>query len=453
MEPFKYHVFVCNQIKPDGIPCCSANGSARIIDLLRKEIGSRGLSDVVQITVTGSLGLCENGPNMIVYPEGVWYSHITPADVAEIVSEHFEFGRPVERLVRRNQTELRKEIDTNKGKMMAALKAKDEAGVPPDELMDRIRAFQPSRAILTAIELDVFSAVGDGATAKEVAARLKTDPRATDMLLNALTALDLLVKENDTFKNERVSDRYLREGSRDDARQSLMHSVHLWTRWSTLTECVKKGTSVTYTPMDQRDDSWTKAFIAAMHRNAALRAAQVARVLATDKYTRVLDVGGGSGAYAMALAQAQEDVTAEVFDLPSVLPLTRQYIKEAGLTDRVTTREGDLHTDELGDGFDLVLISAICHMLSPEDNRMLFRKAFRALVPHGKVVIQDFILNPDRTSPYTAALFALNMLVGTQAGSSYSGPEYTDWLMDVGFTDIRKISLPGPSDLIVGKRP
>jgi (2Fe-2S) ferredoxin/SAM-dependent methyltransferase len=453
MEPFKYHVYVCNQTKPDGIPCCSANGSARIIDLLRKEIGSRGLSDVVQVTVSGSLGLCENGPNMVVYPDGVWYSHLTPDDVAEIVSEHFEFGRPVERLVRRNQAELRKEIDTNKGKMMAALKAKDEAGVPPDELIDRIRAFQASRAVLTAIELDVFTAVGDGATAKEVASRLETDPRATDMLLNALVALDLLVKESDTFRNERVSDRYLRDGSRDDARQSLMHSVHLWTRWSTLTECVRKGTSVTHKPMDQRDESWTKAFIAAMHRNASLRANQVARVLATEKYTRVLDVGGGSGAYAMAFAQSQEHVTAEVFDLPSVIPLTRQYIEKAGLSDRVTTREGDLHNDEFGNGYDLVFISAICHMLSPEDNRKLLTKAFNALAPHGKVVIQDFILNPDRTSPYTAALFALNMLVGTREGSSYSGPEYTDWLMDVGFTDIRRINLPAPTALIVGKRP
>ena len=439
MEPFKYHVYVCNQTKPDGIPCCAANGSAKIIDLLRKEIGRRDLADEVHVTVTGSLGLCENGPNMVVYPEGIWYSHLTADDVSEIVAEHFQFGRPVERLVRRNQSELRTEIETNKGKMMAALKAKDEAGVPPDDLMERIRAFQPSRAILTAIELDIFSAVGNGATA--------------DMLLNALVALDLLVKEDETFKNSPVADRYLKEGAPDDARSSLMHSVHLWPRWSTLTECVRKGTSVTYTPMDERDESWTRAFIAAMHRNAALRAGQIVRVLAAEKYKRILDVGGGSGAYSIAFAKNREDVTAEVFDLPSVLPLTQEYIEEAGLSDRVTTKEGDLHSDDFGEGYDLVFISAICHMLSPEDNRKMFAKAHKALKPHGKVVIQDFILEQNRTSPYSAALFALNMLVGTKEGSSYSGPEYTEWLMDTGFTDIRKINLPGPTALILGKRP
>ena len=72
MEPFAYHVFICDQHKPEGAPCCSANGSGAIIDALRREIASRGLEDDVQITLCGSLGLCERGPNMIVYPEGVW---------------------------------------------------------------------------------------------------------------------------------------------------------------------------------------------------------------------------------------------------------------------------------------------------------------------------------------------------------------------------------------------
>jgi (2Fe-2S) ferredoxin len=98
MEPFRFHVFVCDQEKPEGVPCCSARGSAKIIDALRQEILTRGLGDTVQITTCGSLGLCEHGPNMIVYPEGTSYSGLTPADVPEIVQSHFQNGNPAERL-------------------------------------------------------------------------------------------------------------------------------------------------------------------------------------------------------------------------------------------------------------------------------------------------------------------------------------------------------------------
>ena len=126
MEPFRYHVFICDQRKPEGIPCCAERGSAATIDALRKEVTARGLTDEVQITLCGSLGLCERGPNLVVYPEGVWYS-----------------------------------------------------GVLPDDLNQMLRAYLESRAMLTALELDIFTAVGAGSTCDEVARKVSTKPRAT----------------------------------------------------------------------------------------------------------------------------------------------------------------------------------------------------------------------------------------------------------------------------------
>jgi (2Fe-2S) ferredoxin len=93
MEPFRYHAYVCDQKKPDGLPCCSARGAGAVIEALRREVAARGLGDTVQITTCGSLGLCQRGPNLVVYPEGIWYSGVTPADVPELVSEHFTNGR------------------------------------------------------------------------------------------------------------------------------------------------------------------------------------------------------------------------------------------------------------------------------------------------------------------------------------------------------------------------
>ncbi len=452
MEPFRLHVYACDQKKAEGAPSCSANGSAETIEALRREIARQGLAAEVQVTACGSLGLCTRGPNMVVYPEGVWYSGVEPGDVEELVREHFGNGRPVQRLSSGDEPAVRAEIDDNKEKRLAALGARERAGALPDDLHAAVNGFRESRALLTAVELDVFSKVGKGADAATVAAAIGTDPRATEALLNALVALGVLAKRDGSFSNTPVAARYLAAGGEHDSRAALMHTVHLWPRWTTLTECVRQGTSVSRG--ERRDpEDWTEAFIAAMHKNAAVRAPQVVRTIGLEGVGRVLDLGGGSGAYSIAFAQAGEDVHAEVLDLESVVPITRRHIEEAGLTERVGTRVGDLRDDTYGSGYDLVFISAICHMLSPGENRKMLAKAFAALEPSGRVVIQDFILRPDKTGPRTGALFALNMLVGTEGGSAYSEEEYASWLRDVGFEETRKVGLPGPTDLVIARRP
>jgi (2Fe-2S) ferredoxin len=113
-----------------------------VIEALRKEIAQQGLTDSVQVTICGSLGLCEHGPNMVVYPEGIWYSGITEQDVPEIVRSHFGEGAVVERLARIETQELRAEILSNREKMLAAMRAKDAAGVLPDDLATAIRSYQ-----------------------------------------------------------------------------------------------------------------------------------------------------------------------------------------------------------------------------------------------------------------------------------------------------------------------
>jgi len=134
------------------------------------------------------------------------------------------------------------------------------------------------------------------------------------------------------------------------------------------------------------------------------------------------------------------------------VPIAQRHIAAAGVADRVTTRVGDLRDDDYGNGYDLVFISAICHMLGPDENRAMLRKAHAALAPGGRVVIQDFLLNADKAGPKTGALFALNMLVGTRAGSSYSADEYAAWLAGSGFGDVHRVPLPGPTGLVIGTR-
>jgi SAM-dependent methyltransferase len=319
--------------------------------------------------------------------------------------------------------------------------------MPPDDFTQLVNAWREGRIVLTAVELDLFSAIGDGATAAEVARRLAVDPRGTGCLLHALAALGLLEKRGESFHNGPVAARFLCAGSPDERRGALLHGAALWHRWSALTECVRTGRPAERGPRDAAD---TGSFIAAMHANSTQRAPALIAALDLSGVRRVLDVGGGSGGYAIALARALPGIRVEVLDLADVVPLTQRYVREAGVADRVTTRVGDLNADDFGTGHDLVLISAICHMNGPAANADLIRRAARALVPGGRVVVLDHILEPDRTAPVAGAIFAVNMLVNTPAGGNYTEAEYFAWFRDAGLGGVAHVRMPGPTGLIVG---
>jgi (2Fe-2S) ferredoxin/predicted O-methyltransferase YrrM len=446
MEPFHQHIFVCTHEKTEGVASCPNRGSLQVLQALQRELDAQGLDHQVQVTACGCLGLCENGPVMITYPEGIWYRGVKEEDVPEIVDSHLRSGKVVSRLVWNDGPAMKAEISESRNHDRAVVQTKEEAGTLPDSLNETIRSFMPSRAVLTALELDVFTAVASGASAEQVAERIQADPRATEMLLNVLVSLKLLDKKEGKFFNTVAAARFLCEGSRDNARGGLMHTAQLWHRWSSLTDCVRAGTSV---ETGSREDSSVSDFIAAMDRNARERADAVVKATGVNGIKRMLDLGGGSGAYSIAFARALPGLRSEILDRSDVLPLTQGYIREAGLADRITTRAGDMLCDPLGENYDLILASAICHMFSPEENRSLFRRVRQALGPKGKLVVQDFILEPDKTAPQFAALFSLNMLVGTRAGSSYSEPEYASWLRDAGFSDVRRLRLPGPVGLMI----
>ena len=449
MEPFRYHVFVCTQIKPEGVTSCSASGSKRVLDALNRETQSQGLENEVQVTTCGCLGLCDDGPIVIVYPDGVWYRRVMPEDVPEIVSAHLGAGKVVARLEWTDATAMKAKSLEHREHVRAAQRAREQAGMLPEDLDNLIRAYWPSRVMLTALELDLFTAVGDGASAEVVAGRLKTSPRATEMLLNAVASLQLLKKTDGSFQNTTASARFFTQTSKDNARGGLLHMANIWHNWSNLTDCVRQGTSARAA---KPAGDWTRNFIAAMDRIANERARHLLKALGSEGIRRILDLGGGSGAYSIAFARAIPGAQAEILDIQEVVPLTQDYVRKAGLADRIKVRAGDMLSDDFGRDHDLVLLNAICHMFSEKQNRGLFRRAYQALGTNGRLVVQDFILERDKTSPQFAALFALNMLVGTEAGSSYSEPEYADWLRAAGFREVTRVRLPGPSDLMVATK-
>jgi ubiquinone/menaquinone biosynthesis C-methylase UbiE len=311
-------------------------------------------------------------------------------------------------------------------------------------LIQSARAFQESRVLLTALELDVFATVEEGATAPEVAPKLGTDPRATEMLLNALVAVGALSKRDAVFRCTPESK------ALGPARPGLLHMVNLWDTWSSLTDCVKSGGAVRSRGPEGFPETRTRAFIAAMHARAQDSAQETVRLSGIRDAKRMLDVGGGSGAFSIAFAKVCPELRAEILDLGAVVPLAEDYIREAGLQDRVRVRPGDMRTAEFGEGFDLVLLSAVCHMFSEDENRSLIQSCARALLPAGHLVIREFILQEDRAGPPHAALFALNMLVGTEHGNTYTEGQYRAWMKEAGLAAITR---PDPEgDVIVASR-
>jgi (2Fe-2S) ferredoxin/SAM-dependent methyltransferase len=448
MEPFRFHIFVCTQQKPEGNASCSASGSMAVMKDLDREIQERGIGNDVQLTTCGCLGLCDEGPIMVVYPEGVWYRRVQPSDVPEIVSKHLVNGKPVDRLVWKDASAMKAMSVEHGEKFRAAMAAREKAGVLPERLNEMIRGFMPSRCILSALELDIFTAVGKGASAEEVGAKINATARGTGILLNALAGLGLLSKSGGDYRNTPETARFFVRGSKDNYRDGLMHTADIWHRWGTLTDAVRSGSRIV--TGRKRNPEWTRNFIAGMQNNAKDRAPHVVKALGTRGVRRILDLGGGSGTYSIAFAKASRDVKSEILDLAEVTPFTTEYVSKAGVAAQVSVRSGDMLHDDFDSGYDLIMLNSICHMFSEEQNREMFRRARQALAPNGRLAVQDFILNPDKTGPIHAALFSLNMLISTKEGASYSEPEYTAWMKAAGFAEVHRINLPGPSGLIVG---
>jgi SAM-dependent methyltransferase len=322
----------------------------------------------------------------------------------------------------------------------------------PNTIREFASSFQKSRILLSGFELDIFTSIDEaGATNNQIANKLHLDEHACERLLNALVSLSFLTKQNQLFFNTPESFTFLSKKS-PEYLGGLMHSNHLWNTWSSLTQVIKTGTSAHPDEINARGEDWLFSFINAMHDRAKKQAPPQIANIDLSGVKSVLDVGGGSGAYSMSFVSRKPDIEAIVFDLPNVIPITKKFIEKEGFANKIQTYTGDYTKDDLPNGFDLVFLSAIIHSNSLEVNRDLIKKCFGALNENGRIIIQDWIMNNDRTQPTSGAIFAINMLVGTEAGDCFTEEEVTDMLNAAGFKNITRIEFEsGVSQMVAGK--
>jgi len=297
--------------------------------------------------------------------------------------------------------------------------------------------FMKSRLILTAAELDLFTQIHDlGPTAGELAEKMDLDVRATTRLLDALVTLDLLEKENGRYACTDTGVP-LSSSHRETILPMILHLNGLWDTWSHLTETIQDGINPHKSMSIKRDEARRKAFIGAMHVIGRELSMELADSYDLSPFNKLLDIGGGSGTYTIAFLKKNPKMTAVLFDLEDVMPLAEERLTAEGFQDRVVLESGDYYVDQLPEGCDLALLSAIIHQNSPKQNLDLFQKAYQALNPGGMLLIRDHIMDDSRTHPPEGALFALNMLVNTEGGDAYTFGEVKEALEEAGFVDVK----------------
>jgi predicted O-methyltransferase YrrM len=320
----------------------------------------------------------------------------------------------------------------------------------PEEILRLARNFMESRILLTGAELNIFSILSQAPlTAQEVSSRIGADLRALTILLDALTAMGLLVKQNETYRCSPSLIPFLSEDDPCSVLPMVLHAAHLWHRWSHFTDVVKRTKDSEDTINPSRNADEMRAFIGAMHVVAEPRAQEIVAAVKPGGAKFLLDVGGASGTYTIAFLQADPEMRATLFDQPEVIEMARERLDKAGMLTRVSLVSGDFYDDEFPHGHDLAFVSAIIHQNSLEQNEDLYKKIFRSLNRGGRIVIRDHVMDPDRIYPKDGAIFAVNMLLGTSGGGTYTFEEIKTDLSQAGFTGIRLIRKGEHMDALV----
>ncbi len=320
-----------------------------------------------------------------------------------------------------------------------------------EKLMKLARGFMDSQVVFEANEAGVFPLLENTCTPGEVASATGWDARATRMLLDGLLAVGLVEKNGDTYRNSETASLCLVPGRPGYQGHILRHHHNISHQWARMGESLRSGTGIRADETNRSPEE-LRAFILGMSDVAKFSARQVLEILDLSPYRHVLDLAGGPATYTMAFLDACPDMRATLFDLPEVIEIAREQVEAANMAGRVTFLPGDLTTDEYGSGYDLVFISNIIHSFAPEANREMVRKCHDALETGGTLVIKDFLVDNDRLGPAFSLTFALNMLVGTRDGDTYTFAQAEEWTREAGFIDGRVFDLTPQTRMWVVKK-
>jgi len=322
----------------------------------------------------------------------------------------------------------------------------DKQNWNPGKLLEVSGGFWQACALHTSVKLDLFTVLDDESLeSREIAGRLEVDERALSMLLNALTAMGLLVKSDDLYANAPAARSYLCRNSPEYLGYMIKHHCCLIESWTVLDQAIRSGKPVRGRSSFSNDEA-RESFIMGMFTIASLSAPGVADEIDLSDRRHLLDLGGGPGTYSIYFCMRNPGLTATVFDLPTTRSFAEKTIARLNLSDRIEFIDGNYLENDVPGRYDAAWLSHILHAEGPEGCEQIISKAVAALEPGGIIMVHDFILDNTMDGPLFPALFSLNMLLGTEGGQAYSEEQIMAMLSHQGVQKIRRLPFKGPTD-------
>jgi ubiquinone/menaquinone biosynthesis C-methylase UbiE len=327
--------------------------------------------------------------------------------------------------------------------------------ITPERLLQFTFGFAPPLIIEVGIRHRVFDVLDEGAkTIEEVCAETRTSRRGVRAILNALAGLGLLVKDDEgRYALTPESATFLVSGKATfHGAFFLLTSEPMLSEWRKLYEIVRSGRPAQHINRAQDGVPFFLRFVEEIfpiHYPAARRLGEALEVSKVAGPLSVLDIAAGSGVWSVALAQQSPHVRVTAVDWAGVIPITQKVTARHGVADRFRFVEGDLLEADFGSGHSIATAGHILHSEGEERSRLLLKKTFDALAPGGRMAIAEILVDSDRTAPVPALIFAVNMLVNSDQGDTFSLGEISGWLRDVGFEHVHTVDAPGLAPLII----
>jgi len=307
-------------------------------------------------------------------------------------------------------------------------------------------------ALHTGVKLDLFTTLGDEAlSGKTLAEKMGLDAGALTRLLNALSAMKLLVKEGESYRNTPPAIKFLSKYSNRYIGYLIKHHHHLMDSWARMAESMKTGQPTrrraSSSEEEERESFLMGMFVIGMHT-----APPLAQEIDLSGRRTLIDIGGGPGTFAIHFCLKNPELKATIYDLPTTRPFAEKTINNFGLSDRIDFMDGNYVEKDIEGSYDAAWLSHILHGEGPETCLEILKKAVSALVPGGIICIHDFILHDTMDGPLFPALFSINMLLGTDAGRSYSESQLMDMMREAGVKKTKRLPYVGPTEsgVIIG---
>jgi SAM-dependent methyltransferase len=318
--------------------------------------------------------------------------------------------------------------------------------VTPAPILEATFGFAANQILLSAIDLDLFTHLANGANTVEALARATAcSPRGLRIQLNALVGLKYLERDGDRYTLAPITEAFLLKTSPQYLGGMILHSRQVRPSWNQLTEIVRSGKPRHAVESREDHGEFFAQFVDALYALNAGAAEAAAQVLTEGQASgefRVLDIGAGSGVWSLAIARRLPSARVTVADWPVVIEkVTNKFAERQGVSNRYDYLPGDFREVDFGDSrFDAALLGHI------------FRRVYRALKPGGRILIAEMVADDGRREAAFPLLFAVNMLVNTEDGDTFTFGEYRQWLGEAGFSKVRTLEAPSPSPLILATK-